>query len=82
MEWKQEDLRSRLTKESSEFRDLKEQHRGFETRLIELQQKSFLNDEERTEEKLLKKRKLALKDRMEEIVRRHQTKVEGFRAEN
>ncbi len=82
MEWNQEEVRCRLTKENSEFRDLKEQHQDFEIRLVELQGKSFLNDEERTEEKLLKKRKLVLKDRMEEIVRRHQTKVEDFRAEN
>ncbi len=82
MEWNQEEVRCRLTKENSEFRDLKEQHQDFETRLVELQEKSFLNDEERTEEKLLKKRKLVLKDRMEEIVRRHQITVEDFRAEN
>ncbi|MBI4161112.1 MAG: YdcH family protein [Acidobacteria bacterium] len=70
------EIRERLARESEEFRTLREQHRDFEARLEILQQKTCLSEAERTEEKVLKKRKLALKDRMEKMVRSRQA---GFR---
>ena len=69
------EIHEKLTEEDHEFRNLKDQHRGFEERLEMLRTKSFLNDEERVEEKVLKKKKLALKDRMEAIVRMHETEI-------
>jgi uncharacterized protein YdcH (DUF465 family) len=57
-------LKELLLKENAEFRRLREEHQGCEKRLDDLKQKSFLTEEEKLEERELKKRKLALKDRM------------------
>lgn len=54
-----------------EYRQLEAQHHDFESRLGELAGKAVLSDEEQVEEIMLKKRKLQLKDRMQEIARRH-----------
>lgn len=64
-----EELRSRLAEEDPEFRKLFEAHQAKETRLQELSRKSMLTPEEEHEEKLLKKEKLLLKDKMEAILR-------------
>jgi uncharacterized protein len=55
-----------------EYRQLEAQHHEFESRLGELADKAVLSDEEQVEETLLKKKKLQLKDRMQEIARREQ----------
>jgi uncharacterized protein YdcH (DUF465 family) len=52
-----------------EYRKLEEQHHEYESRLGELASKAVLNDEEQVEETTLKKKKLHLRDRMEEIAR-------------
>lgn len=57
-------LRERLLEESEEFRRLVEEHRQCEERLEFLRHKGALTEEESIEERLLKKKKLALKDRM------------------
>ena len=49
--------------------ELRSQHQGHEARLEELKSKGLLTPEEQIEEKLLKKRKLRLKDQMEYIRR-------------
>ncbi len=54
-----------------EYRQLEAQHHDFESRLGELAGKAVLSDEEQVEEIMLKKRKLQLKDRMQEIARRY-----------
>ncbi|MGE5127092.1 MAG: YdcH family protein [Betaproteobacteria bacterium] len=54
-----------------EYRQLEVQHHDFESRLGELAGKAVLSDEEQVEEITLKKRKLQLKDRMQEIARRY-----------
>jgi len=61
-------LKERLLEQNAEFRRLHEEHQRHETRLAVLAGKSFLSDEERLEEKDLKKKKLALKDRMYRIM--------------
>lgn len=53
-----------------EYRQLEAQHHAYESRLGELAEKAVLSDEEQVEETTLKKRKLQLKDRMQEIARR------------
>jgi uncharacterized protein YdcH (DUF465 family) len=53
-----------------EYRQLEVQHHEYEGRLGELADKAVLSDEEQLEETTLKKKKLQLKDRMQEIARR------------
>lgn len=65
------DLKELLLKTDSEFHDLAEKHHQLDHRLHELTTKHYLSEPEQLEEVTLKKKKLLLKDRMEEIVRRH-----------
>jgi hypothetical protein len=59
--------------QNEEYRRLHEQHREYETRLSVLADKAVLTDEEQIEETTLKKKKLQLRDRMEEIARQART---------
>ena len=63
--------REELAVADPEFRRLREEHRHHEERLQLLAAKTRLSEDEEMEEKRLKKEKLALKDRMEAIVRNH-----------
>jgi uncharacterized protein len=65
------DLRTLLLQTDDEFRQLAERHHELEERLHDLTAKNYLSEPERLEEVTLKKRKLHLKDRMEDIVRRY-----------
>jgi uncharacterized protein YdcH (DUF465 family) len=62
-------LKERLLEENHEFRKLFEEHQKHEKQLAEFKRKSHLTDVERLEEKELKKRKLALKDKMYLLMR-------------
>ena len=62
-------LRETLLQTDEEFRRLSEQHRDLETRLSELSRQLYRNGTEELEKATLKKRKLQLKDRMEQILR-------------
>ena len=55
---------------NDEYRQLEAQHHEYESRLGELAEKAVLSDEEQVEETTLKKKKLQVKDRMQEITRR------------
>ena len=61
-----------LYEQNQEFRSLFEEHRTLENRLSELSSRLYLSDQEQVEEVTLKKKKLALKDRMQELMRKHQ----------
>lgn len=65
-----QDLRSLLLETDEEFRQLAAKHHELDQRLHELAIKHYLSQPEQVEEVTLKKRKLQLKDRMEDIVRR------------
>ncbi len=67
MSEKKDDVHLRLKVENEEYRRLSEKHSAFEKRLEELQEKYFLSEAEKIEEKNIKKQKLLLKDRMESI---------------
>src|SRR6476620_11095114 len=60
-----------LLQTDEEFNQLAVQHHQLEDRLQQLTSKHYLSEPEQVEEITLKKRKLALKDRMEVILRQH-----------
>lgn len=62
-------IRERLAEDDPGFRRLLRKHQEYEKQLEELQSRKFLTDAEKIEEVNIKKRKLALKDEMEEMVR-------------
>jgi uncharacterized protein YdcH (DUF465 family) len=64
-----QDLKHLLLETNEEYRRLASKHHELDDRLHELISKHYLSDEEQLEEVTLKKRKLLLKDRMEEIFR-------------
>lgn len=66
------DISQILYEQNQEFRSLFEEHRTLEHRLSELSSRLYLSDQEQVEEVTLKKKKLALKDRMQELMRKHQ----------
>ena len=66
-----QDLKQVLLQTNEEFHQLADKHHELEGRLHELTIKHYLSEPEQLEEATLKKRKLQLKDRMEDIMRRH-----------
>lgn len=64
-------VKQELVENNEEFRALYEEHQGYERRLEELRLKSSLSEEDELEEKQIKRQKLAVKDRMEIILRSH-----------
>jgi len=65
-----EELKELLLRTDNEFRQLSITHSELESRLHELAAKHYLSEPEQVEAITLKKKKLALKDRMENILRR------------
>jgi uncharacterized protein len=61
---REDELRERLLKDNMEFRRLAAEHQDYADKLEGLTNKHFLNAEEQVQEKLLKKKKLILKDQM------------------
>jgi len=66
-----QDLKAELLRTDEEFHSLAAKHHELEDRLHELTAKQYLSQPEQLEEVTLKKKKLQLKDRMENILRRH-----------
>jgi uncharacterized protein len=65
------ELKALLARENPDFRRLLEDHKSCEDALDGLKAKPFLTEAESLEEKALKKRKLALKDRMYQMMLAH-----------
>ena len=65
-----QDHRSMLLQTDDEFRELAARHKELEQRLADLSVKAHLTEPEHLEQATIKKRKLQLKDRMEDIMRR------------
>jgi uncharacterized protein len=72
-----QELKDLLLKTDEEFRQLATQHHELDDRLHDLSVKPYLTESEQVEEIQLKKRKLQLKDRMEEILRCHRVGPSG-----
>jgi uncharacterized protein YdcH (DUF465 family) len=66
-----QDIKAVLLQTDDEFNQLATQHHQLEDRLHQLTAKQYLSEPEQVEEVTLKKKKLQLKDRMEDILRRH-----------
>jgi uncharacterized protein YdcH (DUF465 family) len=65
----------RLMRENPNFRELVQQHENYEKRLSELANLTYPNDEELLEEATLKKRKLAVKDEIYNMLQKHSETV-------
>jgi uncharacterized protein YdcH (DUF465 family) len=65
------DPRELLLRESEEFQQLSRKHQELDERLAMLTSKYLLSEEEKLEEVTLKKKKLAIKDRMAHMIRSH-----------
>jgi uncharacterized protein YdcH (DUF465 family) len=68
-----EELKRRLLQTDEEYRQLATQHHDLDEKLHSLADRHYLSEPEQLEEVTLKKRKLQLKDQMENIARRRGT---------
>ncbi len=64
-----QEVKNSLLQGNDQYRQLADKHHELDIRLHELAEKHYLSVTEEIEEVTLKKRKLALKDQMEEIAR-------------
>ena len=71
MAGKEEALIEKLARENEEFSKAREAHSELAKMVDELEKKTFLTPQEEMEVKMLKKRKLAYKDKMEQILTQH-----------
>ena len=65
------EVKNLLLQSDQQFRQLAEQHHQLDDRLHQLIEKHYLSETEQVEEVTLKKKKLALKDQMETILREY-----------
>jgi uncharacterized protein YdcH (DUF465 family) len=65
------ELKERLLQSDHEYRDLSTRHHELDERLHELATRHFLTEPEQLEEAQIKRQKLRLKDKMEDILRHH-----------
>jgi uncharacterized protein YdcH (DUF465 family) len=65
----EKNVRAVLLESHDEFRQLVSEHHALDERIQQLSGFSYLTDQQQFEETALKKRKLAIKDRIEHIVR-------------
>ena len=66
-----ETVREELLKDSQNFRELAQKHHNYEQRLTEIAELAYPSDEEMLEESVLKKKKLAVKDEMYNMIQEH-----------
>lgn len=71
MNQQEQGLKERLLRTDEAFHTLAAEHNALEGRLHELTSKHYLSEPEQIEEVTIKKRKLRIKDQMEDILRRH-----------
>ena len=66
-----QEVKNLLLKQNEHYRQLAERHHQLDDRLHELTDKHYLTASEQFEETTIKKRKLALKDQMEQMAREY-----------
>jgi uncharacterized protein YdcH (DUF465 family) len=66
-----QEVRGLLLQSNDQYRELAQRHHQLDDRLHELTDKHYLSATEQVEEVTLKKKKLALKDQMEQIAREY-----------
>jgi uncharacterized protein YdcH (DUF465 family) len=66
-------VRTVLLESHEEFRQLVSEHHQLDERIQQLSSLAYLTDQQQFEEISLKKKKLALKDRIQSILREHHT---------
>ena len=67
---KEEEIKERLISANPEFRRLVEEHKQYEGKLAEIQNRHHMTDQDRLEEITLKKKKLHLKDQMNSMIQK------------
>ncbi len=72
----EKELKEVLLKKNREFKKAFDLHQECERKLEKLKKKSCLTEEERLEEKELKKKKLALKDKMYYLMAEHRKSLQ------
>lgn len=70
-------VRENLLQTDQEFRQLAQQHRELDARIKEISSQHHRSGDLQLERATLKKRKLQLKDRMEDILRNHRASATG-----
>ncbi len=65
------EVKNLLLQSNDHYRELAERHHALDDRLHQLSDRHYLSINEQVEEVTLKKRKLALKDQMEQIAREY-----------
>jgi len=65
---KEEELIEKLVRENEEFSKIKQAHNQLGKQLDEFEKRPFLTPQDEMEIKIIKKKKLALKDQMEKIL--------------
>jgi uncharacterized protein YdcH (DUF465 family) len=71
------ELREQLTQSNEEYRRLAAEHRAYSEELDRLQSRHLLNDDERLQEVMLKKKKLLLKDQMYSIIQKYRKDMQA-----
>ena len=66
-----EEMKQQLLASNDEFRQLATQHHVLDERIHDLAVRHYLSEPEQLEEVTLKKKKLQLKDQMENMLRHH-----------
>ena len=70
-----EEMKKQLLASNDEFRQLASLHHDLDERIHNLASRHYLSEPEQLEEVTLKKKKLQLKDQMENILRQHRGPV-------
>ena len=75
MMMKEEEIKERLISANPEFRRLVEEHKQYEGKLAEIQNRHHMTDQDRLEEITLKKKKLHLKDQMNSMIQKFRVEL-------
>ena len=72
---KEEEIKEQLMSSSADFRRLAEEHHQYEGKLLELQSRHHMSEQDHLEEITLKKKKLHLKDQMNSLIQKFRNEL-------